>query len=897
MMKIRSITALLTFLCATAAQNAFSQTFSTSTFLTAQPVPDRTILYNVTDSGVARPFDCGLDCAWISESNMIRGIAFMGAQNVKIVRASFQPTYQLVNGDLQQHQIDTLNIRLGLVNLAGKNIDVMLNDDPVSVASWYSGNAANWAALIDATTRRVQASGHRVVSVAPFNEPDYGWGQGSLTDFYNIAGQLKSNARFDTIRICGGNTLNDDKALSWYNSLKSRLDEGNTHQLAGSFANYASFFQAVRANGHHATADEMHNVMDAMVGVEYGLQTGIWWGTAEYARGEFVKASNGRRLGYAEHRDNWSAASVYRTTDGHVQAFGGTSERQAVATTYRFVSKDRDVYYEGYGPTREYTMSLPGGTGYQTGQSNAERVVNVSWGEDVQPAINGIYKVVNRNSGKSMEVAFGNTNAGASIQQYNNTGKAYQQWAVTPVKSTIGGDFSYFTFIAQHNKMALDMLNFSLKSGTGAISYTEADGVNQQWYLEYAGDGYFYIRNRNSSLCLAVYNASKNIGVRIVQMPKDGSATQQWRLLPVDATVEFVAPSAPADLTAEAGAESIRLTWSASPETDVAGYTVLRADTVGGSFNTIARGVRATSFVDNSAVTGQTYAYKVRAEDKSLNRSECSNTVTAATTGERCLVEELPFENSLSDTTANLNHASSYGTIAYVDGKIGSKALSFNGTDAFVQLPYQIADRKALSISTWVYWTGATHWQRIFDFGNGTDQYMFLTPFSGNTTLRFALKNGDNELQLNTTKLTRNAWVHLAVTIDADKACLYVDGKLADSSTSITMSQASFRPLLNYIGRSQFSDPLFKGYIDDFSIFNYALTSDEVAALAGGTATAIVPSAQAPLWTKTEVFDLSGRQLLSAPYTSRLQLLPLPAGTYIVKHSNSTSSETLKIVK
>ena len=110
-----------------------------------------------------------------------------------------------------------------------------------------------------------------------------------------------------------------------------------------------------------ATADELHNVMEAMVGVEYGMQTGIWWGTAERARGEFCKASRegGVRLGYEEHRDNWTAASVYRSPVGKVQAFGGTSERQAATTTYRFVSKDRDVYYNGHDPQREYIMELP----------------------------------------------------------------------------------------------------------------------------------------------------------------------------------------------------------------------------------------------------------------------------------------------------------------------------------------------------------------------------------------------------------------------------------------------------------------------------------------------------------------------------------------------------------
>ncbi|MBN1186210.1 MAG: hypothetical protein JXB49_28290 [Bacteroidales bacterium] len=352
-----------------------AQTTSASDNLVAQPIPDRTVSYVVSDAGVSKPITWGLDLAWLSEGNIRRGVAFMGADRVDVVRSSFTPTAPLINGDLQTAELSILNQRLNIINTwLGSNTQVVLNCDHPSVDPWFVGNAANWAQLIDVTTRRHQEAGRTVVTVSPFNEPDYtATGQGTMADFYNIAGLLKQNTRFNNIRISGGNTLNDDQALVWYNYLKTRLDEGNTHQLAGNFDNYASFYQTVRANGDHATNDELHNVMEAMVGVEYGLQTGIWWGTAELARGEFVKASDGKRLGYAEHRLNWTAASVYRGTDGKVQAFGGTSERQAVTTTYRFVSKDRDVYYDGYGPQREYTLVMPGGTGYQQGQTNAEK--------------------------------------------------------------------------------------------------------------------------------------------------------------------------------------------------------------------------------------------------------------------------------------------------------------------------------------------------------------------------------------------------------------------------------------------------------------------------------------------------------------------------------------------
>ncbi len=421
---------LLFILGSLSAQKAQSETPATSAanFFSAHPVPDRTLYYNVSDSGVPTPIIWGLDTAWPSQDNMRRGIAFMGAERISIVRASFQPTLPLVNGDLQSEQINWLNTRLNLVNLVGPHATVMLNCDHPSVYSWYAGNAANWAALMDVTTRRVQERGRRVVSIAPFNEPDYtAVGQGTMQDFFNIAGELRKNPRFDTIRISGGNTLNTDQALPWYNFLKSRLDEGNTHQLAGNFDNYAQFFQTVRANGHHATNDELHNVMEAIVGVEYGMQTGIWWGTAEYARGEFVKASFGRRLGYAEHRPNWTVAAVYRHPDGKIQAFGGASERQATNTTYRFISREKDVFYDGHGPQREYTLPMPGGTGYHVNQPNAERVVNITWGDDIQPVINGRYVLVNRNSGMVMQLQGGSANAGTNVNQGTYTYANSQQ--------------------------------------------------------------------------------------------------------------------------------------------------------------------------------------------------------------------------------------------------------------------------------------------------------------------------------------------------------------------------------------------------------------------------------------------------------------------------------------
>ena len=867
---------------------------STSNNLKVTAATDETVLYNVGDSGVAKHLLFGLDTAWPSEENIKRGITYMGTENIDIVRASFQPTHPLLNGDLQQKQIDSLNIRLRLINLIGKNVKVALNDDPLSVDSWYKDNADRWAQLIDVYTKRVQNSGHPVVSVAPFNEPDYGWGQGTITDFYNIAAALKTNPRFDTIRICGGNTLNDDQALPWYNTLKNYLDEGNTHQLAGSFDNFASFYQQVKADGKFATGDELHNVMEPMVGVEYGMQEGIWWGTAERTRGEFVKASKGTRLGYAENRNNWTAASVYRNPQGAVQAFGGTSERQAVTTTYKFVSKDRDVYYDGYGPTREYTMTLPGGTGYQKGQTNAEGIVNITYGDDIQPVIGGNYYIVNRNSGFVIN-AIGSTN-GTTLNQYRSTGKVNQQWQITPVSTTIGGDFSYFTITNVSTGKSFDNLNWSLDDNTSAVIYDLVAGNNQQWFFEYAGDGYFYIRNRHSGKCLQISGSSTSATAAVVQYTKSNIPSQQWRLVPGSTTVEFTAPDAPTNLSAKANAASIELNWTGAIATDIKGYEILRSDSVDKGYNTIARYVTTTSFLDNTASDGKTYYYKVRSEDNSLNRSVCSDPVSATVTGTNALVAEYNFEDSTKDNSINMYDCVFNSTPTYTAGKFGAKALSLNGSSSFAQLPYTVANHESITIAAWVYWRGASAWQRIFDFGNSDSEYMFLTPRATSSKMRFAIKNNGEEMTLEgQTYLTRLAWKHVAITMSPTEVDMFVDGELVSSTTSISIRPSDIKPIFNYIGRSQFaSDPLFSGYIDDFRIYNHALSSADIKALV--TLDAINGVEMSNTQKQISIYDLSGRFIKAISSSGEDFNYNLPAGAYIIKTTEGTNISTKKII-
>ena len=869
--------------------------------MVAHGVANVTVPYRIDDPGTKLPdIVWGLDQAWISDGNMYRGVNFAGADMIDVVRLSFQTT-DAVGEDLQlsSSQKKDLDTRIASAKRAGVFTVNINSDQGAGVISHYHTSssasqvdtyARRWYLLIKATKKYIESKGGKVSSVSPFNEPDYTeWRQGSKAEFKAISKLIKEDPDFEGVIVCGGNTLNNDRALEWYNYCKDYLDEGNTHQLAGSFDNYASFYKRVVADGKVGVNDELHNTMECMVGSEYGMTKGIWWGTCDHTRSQFMKASRGTRLGYGEHRTNWTAAAVYRHPDGTVQGFGGTSERQAYTTTYRFAALDHDVFYDGHGPMREYIMTLPGGTDYQKGQTNAETLVNIQGGDDIMPALPTdptVYKIINRYSGLALSPLGNNATSGISLTQQKplKTNQA-QQWTISPVDPRIGGDFSYFKIANVKNKALYpDILNWGLNDGVDVILYAGGFGDNEQWYFEYAGDGWFYIRSKHSAHCLQVAPGSdkqmKAVSCNVNQGVFKGEWNQQWKLIPTDVVYNDVAPAAPTALTATPQPASVLLTWTAPADDDLKAYTIQRSDDGGASWRVINRGIEGTAYVDNTATDAVAYQYRVLAQDLSLNHSEPSAVATASPTQEHALVAYIAAD-SLTDVTVNGNHAALYGTLTPQEGHFG-QAILLNGTDNFIQLPATIANSRELTLATWIYWRGGDAWQRIFDFGTDTDHYMFLCPKPNTTNrLRLAIKNGADEQIMNAESTHRaNQWIHVAVTFADEAITIYLNGEPVATNTAIKTRPSDFRPIFNYVGRSQFiADPMFKGAVDDIRVYNYALTSDEVSALYA-LSDGIIDIREdnrneiIPHPSSHDFYDLSGRRISASSV--------LPHGVYII---------------
>ena len=846
---------------------------SGSNYLQILPKSDVYVPFCISDEGVQLPVRWGLDVAWADEGNMRSGINHIGQENLSLVRSSFRTDAPLTDdGKLTSDQITMLRKRMQLINIMSIDCDVILNSDQeAGVHAWYgtsgNSNVDNWVKMISANIDYIRQyyPRHKVLGISPFNEPDFTqWVQGSKENMHDIAQQLKE--LYPDIIITAGNTLNCDRALEWYNAVKPYVDWGNTHQLAGSFDNYANFFKKVRSDGNYGYADELHNVGEAMVGAEYGMQAGVWWGFDSRARGEFCQISNkGSRIGYAENRTKWTSASVYRNDETKaVKAFLGSSERQANTSTFTFVSTDREVYFDGEGPLRTFRMEVPGGTGYEKGQTNAERVIDITYGEDVPPTpiVAGTYKIMNMAT-KCVVAVNGTADGHSNISQMKWTGANQQKWNIEPVSSRIGGDYSFLKITSVSNGRYMNVLNNS-RGIANIISYDAGCAANEQWYLEYAGNGSYYIRNRLSGLYMELTQKSTTNGTNIRQgtlrtKPSE-KALQLWRILPLEVACETDAPAAPERLTATAQQASVLLDWTPCSAEDLAGYMILRAKAGTDDWNTIARKVTTTSYTDNTCRQGVEYQYKVKAIDLSENQSECSEVVTAQPTGSKGMVACWQFDDDLTDWTENYFDAVHVGTPTYTtEHRSGTKALSLNGTSDYVQLPYEVGAMDEMTVSMWVYASVSSNGTRLFDFGNGPSHYMYLTPQSG-SGMRFAIKNGGSEQQLNyRNRLANRAWKHVALTIKSEEVALYVDGEQVAVTNAISISPSDIRPTMNYIGRSQSSsDPLFRGSIDDMRIYNYALTGDEVKAVMGDVVDAIATTETEEIQEQLPTYRLDG---------------------------------------
>ena len=272
-------------------------------------------------------------------------------------------------------------------------------------------------------------------------------------------------------------------------------------------------------------------------------------------------------------------------------------------------------------------------------------------------------------------------------------------------------------------------------------------------------------------------------------------------------------------------------------------YNVYRSTSQFGTYTEIASGIAGLLTYTDYNVPAGTYYYKVTGVGSS-GEAAPSNVVSA--TSGALLQAQLLFNESsgttANDATGNGWNGTLVGGASFTTAGHSGNAVALDGSSGYVSLPADILQPlNDFTVSAWVYLNSAAAWSRVFDFGSGQERWMFLTVANGSGLPQFSISTvyGFNEESvIGSSPLPLNQWVHLAVTLSGQVGTLYVNGVAVGSNANMAFAPFEVKDTSqDWLGRSQYSsDPYLNGKIDDFRIYQGAMSASAIYSLATGLA-------------------------------------------------------------
>lgn len=186
------------------------------------------------------------------------------------------------------------------------------------------------------------------------------------------------------------------------------------------------------------------------------------------------------------------------------------------------------VYWPGLRDGDSYSIQTRGGSGNNITLSttNASGVDRIRYGWGVfNPTT--YYRIVNRNSGKVLDVNGASTANGTGIIQWTWNNGNNQQWQVIDLGT------GYYRITNRNSAKVLDVNGGSTANGASIVQWTWNGGNNQQWQFIETSGGYYRIINRNSGQGVDVNGGSTTNGASVIQWPWNGGNNQQWQIIPL----------------------------------------------------------------------------------------------------------------------------------------------------------------------------------------------------------------------------------------------------------------------------------------------------------------------------------------------------------------------------
>ena len=143
--------------------------------------------------------------------------------------------------------------------------------------------------------------------------------------------------------------------------------------------------------------------------------------------------------------------------------------------------------------------------------------------------LSGNFKIMNRNSGKYLDLDNNKTDNNTAIVQFDDEGvDASQTWTFTEVMKGQG----VYSICSYGNKnRGMDVVDFSKDNGAQVQLYDYLGNPHQQFILYDCGEGYYQLVARNSGKVVEIPQSSKGNGEWIKIYDNNGSHTQQWAVV------------------------------------------------------------------------------------------------------------------------------------------------------------------------------------------------------------------------------------------------------------------------------------------------------------------------------------------------------------------------------
>ena len=207
-----------------------------------------------------------------------------------------------------------------------------------------------------------------------------------------------------------------------------------------------------------------------------------------------------------------------------LQSYGITNDD---ISSLKVKSGFKVVVYEndGFGgKSKLYTASTA-----NMGSEWNKQVSSIKIEPNGKSGLSGNFKIMNRNSGKYLDLDNNKTDNNTAIVQFDDEGvDASQTWTFTEVMKGKG----VYSICSYGNKnRGMDVVDFSKDNGAQVQLYDYLGNNHQQFILYDCGEGYYQLVARNSGKVVEIPQSSKGNGEWIKIYDNNGTYTQQWAVV------------------------------------------------------------------------------------------------------------------------------------------------------------------------------------------------------------------------------------------------------------------------------------------------------------------------------------------------------------------------------